>query len=79
MASTANIEEVMKFYNQGDKTLETYFNYCQDKHNLGLKTSIQNFDAFVRCTLMENQPWPRFQNGIGERSITRSKVFITNF
>ena len=36
---------------------------------LGLKTSIQNFDAFVRCTLMGNQPWPQFQNGIRERSI----------
>ena len=26
-ASTANIEEVMKFYNLGDKTFETDFNY----------------------------------------------------
>ena len=24
-------------------------------HDLGLKTSIQTFDAFVRCTLMGNQ------------------------
>ena len=38
-------------------------------HDLGLKTSIQTFDAFVRSTLMENQPWPQFQNGIRERSI----------
>ena len=38
-------------------------------HDLGLKTSFQNFDAFVRCTLMGNQPWPQFQNGIRERSI----------
>ena len=38
-------------------------------HDLGLKTSIQTFDAFVRCTLMGNQPWPQFQNGIRERSI----------
>ena len=26
-ASTANIEEVMKFYNLGDKTFETDFNF----------------------------------------------------
>ena len=38
-------------------------------HDLGLKTSIQNFDTFVRYTLMGNQPWPQFQNGIWERSI----------
>ena len=38
-------------------------------HDLGLKTNIQTFDAFVRCTLMGNQPWPQFQNGIRERSI----------
>ena len=38
-------------------------------HNLGLKTSIQNFDTFVRYTLMGNQPWAQFQNGIRERSI----------
>ena len=38
-------------------------------HDLGLKTSVQTFDAFVRCTLMGNQPWPQFQNGIRERSI----------
>ena len=38
-------------------------------HDLGLKTSIQTFDAFVRCTLMGNQPWPQFQSGIRERSI----------
>ena len=40
-------------------------------HDLGLKTSIQNFDAFIRCTLMGNQPWPQFQNGIRERSISK--------
>ena len=33
-------------------------------HDLGLKTSIQKLDAFVRYTLMGNQPWPQFQNGI---------------
>ena len=38
-------------------------------HDLGLKTSIQIFDAFVRCTLIRNQPWPQFQNGIRVRSI----------
>ena len=38
-------------------------------HDLGLKVSIQTFDAFVRCMLMGNQPWPQFQNGIRERSI----------
>ena len=38
-------------------------------HDLGLKTSIQNFDTFVGYTLMGNQPWPQFQNGIRERSI----------
>ena len=38
-------------------------------HDLGLRTSIQNFNAFVRCTLMGNQPWPQFKNGIRERSI----------
>ena len=29
-ASTANIEEVMKFYNLGDKTFETDFKYILD-------------------------------------------------
>ena len=29
-ASTANIEEVMKFYNTGDKTFETDFRYYYD-------------------------------------------------
>ena len=38
-------------------------------HDLGLKTSIQTCDAFVRCTLMGNQPWPQFQKGIRERTI----------
>ena len=38
-------------------------------HDLGLKTCIETVDAFVRCTLMGNQPWPQFQNGIRERSI----------
>ena len=38
-------------------------------HDLGLKTSIQTFDVFVRCTLMGNQPWSQFQNEIWERSI----------
>ena len=37
--------------------------------DLGLKASIQTFYAFVRCTLMGNQPWPQFQNGIRERPI----------
>ena len=40
-------------------------------HDLRLKTSIQTFDAFVRCTLMGNQPWSQFQNGIRERSIEK--------
>ena len=44
-------------------------------HDLGLKTSIQTFDVFVRCTLMGNQPWPQFQNGIWERSCTFSISF----
>ena len=42
-------------------------------HDLGLKTSIQTFDAFVRCTLMGNQPWSQFQNGIREKSIEIGK------
>ena len=29
--------------------------------DLGLKTSIHNFDAFVGYTLMGNQPWPQFK------------------
>ena len=36
-------------------------------HDFGLKTSFQTFDSFVRCTLMKNQPWSQFQNGIWER------------
>ena len=43
-------------------------------HDLGLKTSIQTFDAFVRCTLMRNQPWPHFQSGIRERSVKAKGV-----
>ena len=42
-------------------------------HDSGLKTSVQAFDAFVRCTLMGNQPWPQFQSGIRERSIIISR------
>ena len=51
------------------QTLSPELVISQDKHDLGLKASIQTFDAFVRCTLMGNQPWPQFQNGIWERSI----------
>ena len=36
-------------------------------HDLGLKTSVQTFNAFVRCTLMGNQPWPQFQNEIQKK------------
>ena len=43
-------------------------------YHLGLKTSIQTIDAFVRCMLMGNQPWPQFQNGIRERSINCHKA-----
>ena len=43
---------------------------AQDNHDLGLKTSIQIFGAFVRCTLLGNQPWPQFQSGIRERSVS---------
>ena len=43
-------------------------------HDLGLKTSVQTFGAFVRFTLMGNQPWPQFQNGIRERSIGISRI-----
>ena len=46
-------------------------------HDLGLKTSIQNFDTFVRCTPMGNQPWPQFQNGIRERSIMKRSELQT--
>ena len=45
-------------------------------HHLGLKTSIQTFDAFVRCTLMGNQPWPQFQSGIRERSIVDYNIGV---
>ena len=47
-------------------------------HDLGLKTSIQTFDAFVRYTPMGNQPWPQFQNGIRERS-TEKRLKIIDF
>ena len=52
---------------------------AQDKHDLGLKTSIQNVDAFVRSTPMGNQPWPQFQNGIRERSISSSFSVIRDY
>ena len=55
-ASTANIEEVMKFYNLGHKTFETDFNFKTDRylnnfqeHLFGIlrlrkcQTSLQNF------------------------------------
>ena len=49
-------------------------------HDLGLKTSIQTFDAFVRCMLMGNQPWPQFKNGIRERSILLyHRIHIVSF
>ena len=50
-------------------------------HDLGLKTSIKTFDAFIRCTLMGNQPWPQFQSGIRERSIgtIRLRLMICSF
>ena len=46
---------------------------------MGLKTSIKNFNAFVRCALMGNQPWPQFQNGIRERSIMKLPKIFINF
>ena len=46
-------------------------------HDLELKTSIQTFDAFVRCTLMGNQPWSQFENGIRERSIALKMVKVS--
>ena len=45
-------------------------------HDLGLTTSIQTFDTFVRCMLMGNQPWPQLHNGIRERSIVSFFVNI---
>ena len=42
---------------------------AQDNARFRIETSIQTFDALVRCTLMGNQPWPQFQSGIRERSI----------
>ena len=48
-------------------------------HDLGLKTSIQNFNSFVGCTLMENQPWPQFQNGIRERSVVCVRLECSKF
>ena len=47
-------------------------------HGLGLKTSVQNFDTFVGCMLMGNQPWPQFQNGIRERSIVQLQSNLSN-
>ena len=52
-------------------------------HGLGLKTSIQTFDAFVKYRLMGNHPWPQIQSGIRERSIKsfnnkRFKEFISD-
>ena len=38
-ASTANIEEVMKFYNLGDKTFETDFSYDDLENFQGLPGS----------------------------------------
>ena len=38
-------------------------------YHLGLKTSIQTIDVFVRCMLMGNQPWPQFQNGIHKANL----------
>ena len=68
------------------QTLSPELVTSQDKHDLGLKVSIQTFDAFVRCTLMGNQPWSQFQNGIWERSIKLdfhliriSKMGVMNF
>ena len=45
--STANIEEVMKFYNLGDKTFETDFSYStSDKYNF-----LYNEDAWIISSL----------------------------
>ena len=33
------------------------------------------FPDFVRCTLMGNQPWPQFKNGIQERLMSLKKTF----
>ena len=41
-ASTVNIEEVMKFYNIGDKSFETDFNYSSHTYMLG-QTFCNNF------------------------------------
>ena len=37
---------------------------AQDNARFRIENSIQTFDAFVRCTLIGNQPWPQFQTGI---------------
>ena len=39
-ASTANIEEVMKFYNLGDKTFETDFKFGREYQNKLVKTCL---------------------------------------
>ena len=48
----------------------------RDKHDSGLKASIQTFEAFVRCTLMGNQPWLQFQNGIREGQLKEICLLI---
>ena len=55
-ASTANIEEVMKFYNQGGKTFETDFNFIQGVSKCLLKCGehyIDDFQFIPCCTPLE--------------------------
>ena len=49
---------------------------AQDNARFRIENTIQTFDAFVRWTLMGNQPWPQFQSGIRERSVGLTILFL---
>ena len=57
-ASTGNIEELMKFYNPGDKTFETDFNFKTDrysnnfqKHLFGI-LKLRKYQMFFKISLI---------------------------
>ena len=55
--STANIEEVMKFYNLGDKTFETDFSFLYQGGE-GLSRSAKGFSSILLDNIpSENEFW----------------------
>ena len=69
-ASTANIEEVMKFYNLGHKTFETDFSYGPNKNTITIHLK-------ERKSQMQFDPRVIYQNNL-IRNMFTSFLFLQN-